>query len=567
MSLFKFDAQALHQQAASTLPATPAVDHSSMYEASKRLALDYDLVVPDMVRPYHKHQAAAHVAANMAIATWGCAILGDDMGLGKTQVLFGLVNERLNGGYAIMVAPPVALAGYQEDLAASFPHLRLVQLKGRTADFTTLPTADIYFISDDSLTMQAWLTDVREEKHNGVTRKVHYANAFTKGAALYTRDEIHRDKGNQAKPTGRAKVMLAVGEAMRSLGKVIIGATGTLLTNRPVEGFLPLQAIGGERLLLAITPGSRKASGYLWHYCQPVQVQIGNKTVTQFGTDMSRMVALHDMLRSTVYVRREKSDLPDGALPHSGWIVKPIALPDANMRRYRRIEKDFLALVLEEDGPEAMWRKGRAEAITRMQAMWAEAGNAKADAAVEYVSDLVSERGKVVVFYYHTDTYMSLANGFAKAGIRTTTINGMVTGEERRHAIRRFQDTDSDTTVCLAQIRAAGMAVTLTAAADAVFVQVPWSAGDLKQAADRILRCDDITQARADAGGNVTWHVLQAAYANGDTSFDMAMWGVLENKAKVCDAVNAGRPVTMSDESIMREALMAWVPQAQARMR
>jgi hypothetical protein len=102
------------------------------------------------------------------------------------------------------------------------------------------------------------------------------------------------------------------------------------------------------------------------------------------------------------------------------------------------------------------------------------------------------------------------------------------------------------------------MGVTLTAAAHAVFVQVPWSAGDLKQAADRIYRCDDITKARAAAGESVTWHVLQAAHANGDPSFDMAMWAVLEKKAKVCDAVNAGMDVTMPDEAVMKMAMEAW---------
>ena len=64
------------------------------------------------------------------------------------------------------------------------------------------------------------------------------------------------------------------------------------------------------------------------------------------------------------------------------------------------------------------------------------------------------------------------------------------------------------------------MAVTLTAAADAVFVQVPWSAGDLKQAADRILRVDDRTMARAAAGEAITWHVIQACYDNGAPTFD-----------------------------------------------
>jgi len=559
MSLF--DPTILAQASApATIPTVvlpPGLGDDTVLAASSALAYDGVLTVPGMVRPYLAHQAAAHVAANADIAAWGCALLGDDMGMGKTQVLLGLVSER--PGYAIMIAPPVAKAGYMGDLQATFPHKRFVHLFGRTADFTTLPAADIYFISDDSQTMAAWLTDTVIERRNGKDHKALRANAFARGASIITRDEIHRDKGDaQAKPSGRAKVMLAVGNACRELSIPIVGATGTLLTNRPVEAFLPLQILGGEELVKAVTPGAYKASGFLFRYCAPQTSRFG----TSFGgVDIDQMNNLHEYLRRTVYVRREKSDLGD-ALPHSGWSIVPIAL-NGVLDRYNRVERDFLNLVLEEQGPEAMWRKSRAEAITRMQAMWEEAGVAKARATVDYVKDLTDEGRKVVVFYYHQRTWEALATGFGKARIETATINGAVTGDARAQAIEDFQNGSA--TVLLAQIRAAGMAVTLTAAADAVFCQVPWSAGDLKQAADRILRVDDRTMARAQRGEAITWHVLQACQDDGAPTFDHAMWSVLEGKAKVCDAVNAGRPVTMSDESVLQQALQAWFPQARGR--
>jgi hypothetical protein len=572
MSLF---GNAVTQALAATTPAqaTKALQQGWLAQglggddvlaASQALVPLFPVNVPGMVRPYRAHQAAAHVAANADIARWGAALLGDDMGMGKTQVLAGLISERLDEAtangvakpYAVVVIPPVALAGYQQDFAAAFPHLRIVHLKGRKV--YTLPAADVYLINDDSQTMAAWLTYTTVEHRGGRDVKVAHGNDFVKRSVLFGRDEIHRDKGNQGKPTGRARTMLAVGEALRVAGKPIVGMTGTLLTNRPVEAFLPLQILGGEALVTAVTPGARKASGFLFRYCAPQSNRFG----TSFGgVDIEECERLHDYLRRTVYVRREKADLGE-ALPHSGWIIKPIAL-NGVLTRYERIERDFLNLVMQEEGPEAMWRKGRAEAITRMQAMWEEAGVAKVPAAVEYVQDLVDQGRKVVVFYYHQRTWDKLALGFAKAGIETTTINGAVTGDARTMAVDDFQNGTAQ--VLLAQIRAAGMAVTLTAAADAVFVQVPWSAGDLKQAADRILRVDDRTMARAIAGESITWHVLQAAHDDGTATFDMAMWSILEGKAKVCDAVNAGRPVTMSDESIMQQALEAWYPQARSR--
>ena len=547
----------------------PAIVPASTFVACDMAALSSALTtatpvtVPGMARPYLAHQGAAHLAANYAISEYGCALLGDDMGMGKTQVLFGLVAERvLAGGYAIMVAPAVALQGYRSDLAAAFPSLRLAHLHGRTAKLDTLPDADIYFLTDDSLTLRAWFTDEVEVMVKGQTVVTHVPNAFVTGAAIFTRDEIHRDKGQNGKPnsaTSRSAILLTVGEALRQAGVPMVGATGTLLTNRAVEAFMPLRILGGNRLAQAVTTGAKAAKDFLWRYCAPTQVFTGKGMATVFGTNFDRMPELHGNLRSTVYVRREKSDLGD-MLPHSGWIVKPIALGGGAMARYRRIEREFLAMVLDEKGPEAFWRAKKAEALTKMSAMRMEAGRAKVAASVEYAKDLIDQGRKVVMFYVHNDVLSDLLTQAVKAKLSYGVINGSVTGVARIATINEFQAGKND--IMFAQVTAAGMAVTLTAAADAIFIQCPWSAGELKQCADRILRVDDKTVARAKAGESVTWHVLHAAHENGDPSFDMALWSVLEMKAAICDAVNAGRPVTMSDESVQYQALMEWVPMA-----
>jgi Helicase conserved C-terminal domain len=516
------------------------------------------VIVPGMARPFQSHQAAAFNYVLGSIERWNGSLLGHDMGLGKTQVLLATVAHFIarKPGYSIMIAPPVAVAGYRDDLAAAFPHLRMVHLKGRRPErdangAIVLPAeADIYFMSDDPLTLKAWLTDGNDPRGRSIP------SSFATGAVVLTRDEIHRDKGNMGKPTTRSKVMLAVAKALRERGVPVIGATGTILTNRPVEAYLPLQIVGGPELVKTVTPGASSTHSFMFRYCAPVNNGFG---YNYNGCDLDRMSELHEYLRRTVYTRVEKRDLGDD-LPHSGWIVKPIALGRAILRRYADIEEKFLQLVLDEEGPESMWRKARAEAICRMQAMWEEAGNAKVGATVEYVAELVEQGRQVVLFYYHQDSHKALLKALESEKITVTTINGSVTGEARVNAVHEFQNGDAQ--VMLAQIRAAGMAVTLTAAADAVFHQVPWSAGDLKQAADRILRSDDLSRQRAARGEKVTWHVIQAAYDNGDPTFDMAMWGILERKALVCDAVNAGRQITMPDESIMRQALEAWFPNA-----
>jgi superfamily II DNA/RNA helicase len=219
------------------------------------------------------------------------------------------------------------------------------------------------------------------------------------------------------------------------------------------------------------------------------------------------------------------------------------------------------------EGQKAYFAKAKMEAAQRMFALWQEAGNAKAHATVDYVQQLVDQGRKVVVFYHHTRAWETIGVALGSKGIRYCTINGKVTGDRRMTTINDFQNQDSDTMVCLAQIGAAGVGVTLTAAADAVFAQLPWSAGDFKQAMDRILRTDSISMQRAIDGEAITWHILQACQEDGTPTIDGHLFGVLQEKSAICDAVNAGRPVTIDEDTLTESLLQAWYPSAQAQYR
>jgi SWI/SNF-related matrix-associated actin-dependent regulator of chromatin subfamily A-like protein 1 len=557
---------------AGTPAVSPVLDMSAIAALSAALTTTSFVTVPGMARPFLPHQAVCHLYLDRALAEWDCAFVGDDMGLGKTQVMQARIATILAatpGKHALVIAPPVTFGGWSSDLRAAFPGLTIAQIKGRKVEHdadgnVVLPDADVLFLSDDPLTMRAWMT-------NGIDDRKRFVLTNTVlDAAIIVRDEIHRDKGADGKPgspTSRAKLMVTTGDACRVHRIPIIGASGTLLTNRPIEALLPLTILGGKRLVTSF-PGVGTAQQFAFRYCNPQHNGFG---YSYAGCNAARMPEMHMHLRETVYVRREKHDV--GNLPHGGWTVQPVAL-NGKLTRYRRLEEEFLQVVLEEDGPESMWRKARAEALTRMQALWAEAGAAKGDAAVDYIVDQVGvERGRpVIVFYWHEAALAGLYKGLSKVRVdhdgrkvpaRIGILNGKVTGQHRTDVVDDFQAGHVD--ILLAQLKAAGVGVTLTAAADAVFVQVPWSAGDLAQAAGRILRVDQISRDRAERGEGVRWHVLQAAYENGDATFDMAMWDVLERKAKVCDAVNAGKPVTMDDGSVMLAAMRQWFEGRTAR--
>ena len=127
-----------------------------------------------MVRPFLPWQAAAFTFANAAIARWGGCSVGDDMGMGKTQVLLALVcrGHAATGRLRHHGAPPVAEGGYQDDLQARFPQLRLAIVQGPQAQARRSPTADIYFDQRRQPDDEDWLTDVATRGQQGQAHHV-----------------------------------------------------------------------------------------------------------------------------------------------------------------------------------------------------------------------------------------------------------------------------------------------------------------------------------------------------------------------------------------------------------
>ena len=175
-------------------------------------------------------------------------------------------------------------------------------------------------------------------------------------------------------------------------------------------------------------------------------------------------------MRGHFYVRRDAKDLRDengnSLLPNQGIIVKPIAL-NGTMARYERLEREFYQVILEERVGSPQEARRPAKNSPNSTALYAEAGVAKAAATVEYVKDLTDQGRKVIVFYVHTAVHDAIAKNLVKSNISYVSINGDVTDKvnsaARTDAINQFQTGDA--MVVLAQYKAAGMCVTLTAAA------------------------------------------------------------------------------------------------------
>lgn len=471
------------------------------------------------------------VAAVETALTFKHVALGHQPGMGKTPIMHAIIAAVSAQGPTVAVVPPSLRVDPWQTLVAEWGWpIRIHVVEGRKA--APLPAGyDLYLVGDSVLA--ARLVDLQR-----------LAPVCVMG------DEAHRYKSPEA---ARARAWRHLAEGTKEVksddGKVsvvptgipapeyVVISTGTIAVNRTNEVFMPIRSLG--------TAVMRQIAGGTWYtdfrnrWCITETVWTGKKNIEKV-TGCVDPEGLNEALRSSCYVRVERAEV--GGWPNKGLITRNLSL-NGSLKTYRRMADDFLAFVRDTKGRKAAGRAAKAEAVTRLMALWQEAGKAKATAAVEYVTNLLDQGEPVVVFGWHRDVVTNLRDSLG-ADYRVVTIMGGETSQAKADAVAAFQAGKAD--VIVANITAGGVGITLDRAAHLVFVQLPWSPGDFVQASDRIYR---LTQTR-----DCLIHVLNAA----DT-VDATMWNVLVEKAAVVDVINSGeRGITLpGDETVIDGVLAA----------
>ncbi|MGN7613068.1 DEAD/DEAH box helicase [Magnetococcales bacterium HHB-1] len=113
-------------------------------------------------------------------------------------------------------------------------------------------------------------------------------------------------------------------------------------------------------------------------------------------------------------------------------------------------------------------------------------GLAKVQPVIDRLKDeLEGGLEKIVLFAHHRDVIQGLFDGLSD--YKPVSIHGAVPARKRQQAIDNFQN-DPSVRIFIGQLSAAGTAITLTAASDALFVESSWVPADNAQAAMRVHR-------------------------------------------------------------------------------
>lgn len=479
----------------------------------ERLAPTEGFVLP--VAPATKTLYAYQQAAVESILGKRRVLLGLQPGLGKTAIIQAVVAAlAAEGQRSVIVVPPsLRISPWANEFAVDYPHLKVSLVKGTKPEAFDAG-ADVVIVPDSVIAKR--LADVE---------------AFAPDALFV--DEAHRFKSRDSK---RSKALHAFAKTLAPEAIVCL-ATGTLVSNRATDVWQPL-AITGDQNAKAVSRGA-SYTAFMDEWCETEMVWTGRANV-RVATGVRDPEGLRSKLVSTCFVSVPREAVLD--LPERTTAVRSLAL-NGDATTYRRIEREFLGWVRETKGDAALHRAAKAEAITKLMALWEQDGLAKIKASTEYITSLTDQGEQVVVMAHHKSVVLGLYEALLAQGLRVGAIIGGMSSEAKADVVDAFQSGKLD--VLLGNIEAAGTGLTLTASCHIVFAQLPWAPGTFGQACDRIYR---IGQQR-----HTTTHIL-----NMQEGVSEHLWAVLAAKAEVSDAINTGTPSTIDFDSVEEAVLSSY---------
>ena len=391
----------------------------------------------------------------------GRAILGDDMGTGKTVQALSWLAMHPELRRVIIVVPASVKLKWERELKTWTDRKSVQILAGEKP--TEPLTAEVIILNYDILPnkYQPYLDEDEHKRERELERTGWVDFLIDHKPDLVILDEAHKVKSNTAHRTKAAKKLC------RGVPHVL-GLTGTLVKNRPIEIYNALKLVDSPTLpnfkKFALQYCDAKHNGFGWDY-----------------TGHSNLEELHDNLPGWGMIRRTKAEvLPQ--LPQK--IRSVIPLDITNRAEYDRAERDYIQWVAETKGSKAASRARKAEALVRVGGLKQLAATGKIRGVVGWIRDTLEDGRKLVVFATHKKIINLLMEEFGDIAVK---LDGSVKAEARQRVVDLFQ-TDPAITLFVGNIQAAGEAIDLFAADRVAFVELADGPGDHDQCEDRVLR-------------------------------------------------------------------------------
>lgn len=250
----------------------------------------------------------------------------------------------------------------------------------------------------------------------------------------------------------------------------VIALSGTPIVNKPIEAYNAINIINPNLFPSFLN--------YTRRYC--------NAKYNGYGWDFngaSNTQELHETLVNTIMIRRLKKDVLKD-LPEKLYSFVPLEFDAEGKNEYQKAESSFIDYVRENYGFDRALKAINAEVLVQYGELKKLAVKGALNQSIEWIRNFLEIDGKLVVFAIHRFVIDEIVKNFEGKVVK---IDGSVALAERQKVIERFQN-DNSCRLFVGNIRAAGVGITLTAASNVAFLELPWTPGELRQAIDRVHR-------------------------------------------------------------------------------
>lgn len=420
----------------------------------------------------------------------GNCINGDGCGLGKTGQTICLI-ELLNAFPALIITPASVKYNWQKEWGKWNPN-REVGVVGRGKKYKEdVWKKDVVIINYDILGERS--TDKPTAKYKELLKKYWACCAI---------DEIHFLKNGKALRTKMAKKITKRIEN-------VWGLTGTLTQNKPADLIEPY------KILRKFEETFGKELEFKFRYC--------NAKKTMFGMDaggFSNLEELHEMLRMSGYIRRNKRDVLTELPP---LIEQTVDVPISNGREYKNAEDDLLSY-LEKIDVEKANNAVNAPHLVMIQTLKKLSIEGKLKFIQEYIKDWLdsNEDELLLVFGIHREPLQQLADYF-----KAPVIQGGISSEKKQEIANGFSKRKFR--LLFANIQSAGTGVDglQDNCSNLFYIELPDKSTDLEQSNSRLERMGQKNS-------------INVTYLLSLDTIDVEMRETIKDKSLITGVVNNG---------------------------
>ncbi|WP_148479855.1 DEAD/DEAH box helicase [Parabacteroides johnsonii] len=417
-------------------------------------------------------------------------INGDDMGLGKTLESIATINKA--GAFpCLVICPNVVKINWQREWH-KFTDKKAMVLTDSVRDswpfFWQTGMNQVFIVNYESLRKYFVRRITKAEKWTLKDVEFHNTIKLFKSVII---DESHKVKSTATQQTKFCK-------GIASGKEYIILLTGTPVVNKPKDLVAQLGIM--DRM---IDMGGWK--GFMLRYCSgPNQA--------------SNLKELNYKLWKHCFFRREKSkvltQLPDK-------VRQIVTCEITNRKEYLDAERDLIDYLkrYKEADDEKIQKSLKGEVMVRIGILKDITARGKLKEVIDFVKDFRENGKKIILFCNLHEIVDRLLAAFPSA----VCVTGRQDMQEKQASVDAFQKNPK-TDVIICSIKAASAGITLTAASDVAFIELPWTYADCDQAESRAHRIG-----QKDS--------VNCYYLLGRRTIDQKLYRIIEEKKHISNAV------------------------------